>query len=215
MDRIEKLQRIHELQDPSYAAQMRFARALEIIPTIKGEKGDKGDKGEAGRNGVDGIDGKDGERGETGPQGVPGKIGKPGVDGKEGEPGVAGPQGVPGKDAALPKIKELVTRVLAEIDTESYAKDKDFKELVEFLRRGGFRGGGSSTGGTTGTAVYNEVVGGSGTAWTLLHFPLTGTLRLFANGQRLTPTVDYTNVGAAITTLTAWASGTLLADYTF
>ena len=67
--------------------------------------------------------------------------------------------------------------------------------------------------GATGTAVYNEVVSGSGTAWTLAHTPTTDTLMLYANGQRLTPTVDYSLSGTAITTVTSWATGTLLADY--
>jgi len=67
----------------------------------------------------------------------------------------------------------------------------------------------------TGTAVDNEVVSGSGTSWTLAHTPLTDTLKLYANGQRLTPTVDYTLVGTTITTVTSWATGTLLADYSY
>jgi len=65
----------------------------------------------------------------------------------------------------------------------------------------------------TGTAIYNEVVSGSGTSWTLAHTPTTDTLMLYANGQRLTPTVDYSLSGADITTVTSWATGTLLADY--
>ena len=69
--------------------------------------------------------------------------------------------------------------------------------------------------GTSGTQVIGEVVSGSGTAWTLAHTPLTDTLALYANGQRLTVTVDYTLVGAAITTLTSWVAGTVLADYSY
>lgn len=65
------------------------------------------------------------------------------------------------------------------------------------------------------TAVYNEVVSGSGTAWTLANTPTAGTVRLFANGQRLTPTVDYTISSAAITTVLSWTAGTILADYIY
>lgn len=72
-----------------------------------------------------------------------------------------------------------------------------------------------SSGGSTGTAVYNEIVAGSGTSWTLANIPDTGTLQLYADGQRLSPTVDYTLVGAAITTVLSWSAGTLLADYIF
>lgn len=64
-----------------------------------------------------------------------------------------------------------------------------------------------------GTATYNEVVAGSGTAWTLAGTPIVGSVRLYANGQRLTPTVDYSITGAAITTVDSWAAGTILADY--
>ncbi len=69
--------------------------------------------------------------------------------------------------------------------------------------------------GATGTAVFNEVVSGSGTTFTLAHTPLAGTLLLYANGQRLTPTTDYSLAVATITTVTSWATGTVLADYSY
>lgn len=64
-----------------------------------------------------------------------------------------------------------------------------------------------------GTPVLNEVVSGSGTAWTLAHTPNSTGVQLYANGQRLIPTVDYTLTGASITTVQSWVAGTLLADY--
>lgn len=74
-----------------------------------------------------------------------------------------------------------------------------------------------SAGGSSSTAVYNEVVAGSGTSWTLANTPDTGTLQLYANGQRLMPGAgnDYTLSGAVITTSLSWIAGTLLADYLF
>lgn len=69
-------------------------------------------------------------------------------------------------------------------------------------------GGGSST-----TFVDNEVVSGSGTSWTLANVPTLGSEHIYANGQRLTPTVDYTISGADITTVLSWSAGTILADY--
>ncbi len=69
--------------------------------------------------------------------------------------------------------------------------------------------------GAAGTAVYGEVVAGNNTAWTLANTPLAGTVRLYANGQRLAVTTDYTIAGAAITTILSWASGTILADYAY
>lgn len=68
-------------------------------------------------------------------------------------------------------------------------------------------------GGGGNTFVYNEVVSGSGTSWTLANTPVAGSQAIYANGQRLTPTVDYTISGAAITTIDSWAAGTVLADY--
>lgn len=69
--------------------------------------------------------------------------------------------------------------------------------------------------GTTSTNVYNEVVSGSGTTWVLAHTPVDGSLQLYANGQRLTPGVDYSISGANITTTDSWAAGTILADYSY
>lgn len=66
----------------------------------------------------------------------------------------------------------------------------------------------------TGNEVTGEVVSGSGTTFTLAHTP-SGTVSVYANGQRLTLTVDYTIVGAVITTGQSWATGTVLADYSY
>ena len=65
------------------------------------------------------------------------------------------------------------------------------------------------------TQVLNEVVSGSGTSWTLAHTPNATGIALYANGQRLAPTVDYTLSVAAITTVLSWSAGTLLADYQY
>lgn len=69
--------------------------------------------------------------------------------------------------------------------------------------------------GATGTPVLGEVVAGNNTSWTLAHTPTSAGIALYANGQRLMLTVDYSIVGTAITTITAFASGTLLADYNY
>lgn len=69
--------------------------------------------------------------------------------------------------------------------------------------------------GATGTLVINEVVAGSGTSWTLAHTPTAAGVALYVNGQRLTPTIDYTLAGTTITTALSWTSGTLLADYSY
>lgn len=71
------------------------------------------------------------------------------------------------------------------------------------------------SGGGSNTFVYNEVVSGSGTSWILAHTPVLGMQAIYANGQRLTPTVDYSISGASITTVDSWSTGTILADYQY
>lgn len=70
-------------------------------------------------------------------------------------------------------------------------------------------------GGGGGTQVYNEIVSGSGTSFTLAHVPLTGTLELYGGGSRLYPTLDYTLAGAAITMVNSYDTGQVLADYAY
>ena len=64
----------------------------------------------------------------------------------------------------------------------------------------------------SGVQVDNEIVAGSGTSFTLANVPTVGTA-LYALGQRLTPTTDYTISGANITLVNSLFSGQLLADY--
>ena len=71
------------------------------------------------------------------------------------------------------------------------------------------------SGGGSNTFVYNEVASGSGTSFTIAHTPVTGLYAVYANGQRLTPTVDFTLSGTAITTVSSWSSGTILVDYQY
>lgn len=65
------------------------------------------------------------------------------------------------------------------------------------------------------TDVYNEVVDGSGTSWTLENIPDEGTVRLFGGGSRLTPDDDYTITDDEITTTNSYSAGQLLADYNY
>jgi hypothetical protein len=66
-----------------------------------------------------------------------------------------------------------------------------------------------------GTFVENEVVSGSGTSWTLANTPLSGSVKLWAGGIRLTPGAgnDYTISATAITTAQSYSTGALIADY--
>lgn len=121
---------------------------------------------------------------------------------------------LPDEDALLKKLIDslkgkLSVNDLADIETfVMRARDGlATKYRVEELMHGG---GGTSS---SSTSTYNEVVAGSGITWTLANTPASGTLRLFANGQRLTATVDYTLVGPTVTTNNSWGAGTVLADY--
>lgn len=67
----------------------------------------------------------------------------------------------------------------------------------------------------TGLPVYNEIVLGSGISWNLLTTPVSGSVQLYGEGQRLIPGAgnDYTISGTSITTVNSWSTGALLADY--
>lgn len=63
--------------------------------------------------------------------------------------------------------------------------------------------------------VYNEVVAGATNTFTLDNSPITGTVRVYGNGQRLTPTIDYTIADDVITTISSFSAGQILADYNY
>ena len=68
--------------------------------------------------------------------------------------------------------------------------------------------------------VYSETPSGSvnssNTAFTLANTPVSGTLRVYQNGQRITLTTDYTLSGTTITFVTAPETGDILrADYEY
>jgi hypothetical protein len=65
------------------------------------------------------------------------------------------------------------------------------------------------------TFIENEVVSGSGTSWTLANAPVSGSVKVWAGGIRLTPGAgnDYTISATAITTAQSYSTGALIADY--
>lgn len=64
--------------------------------------------------------------------------------------------------------------------------------------------------------VYNEVptgtINGSNTAFTVANTPTAGTLMLYSDGLRMTPTTDYSITGTSITMVVA-PSTALICDY--
>lgn len=70
-----------------------------------------------------------------------------------------------------------------------------------------------ATGSSTTVFVDNEIVPGSTNTFTLTAVPITGSEHIYAVGQRLYPTTDYSISGAVITTVNPWDTGDILADY--
>lgn len=64
-----------------------------------------------------------------------------------------------------------------------------------------------------GNFTENEVVAGSGTTFTLAATPVAGSVKVYALGQRLVLTTDYSIVGTAVTTVNSWSAGQIVADY--
>ena len=58
-----------------------------------------------------------------------------------------------------------------------------------------------------------EVVSGSGTSWILAATPVSGTVSVYARGQRLSVTTGYRISGATITTVDSWSAGDIVCDY--
>lgn len=120
--------------------------------------------------------------------------------------------------------------------TDLFGKVTDHASTMfnRFVARGSLRGGGdvvtagsnvtittnadgkkviASTGGSGGNFTENEVVAGSGTAFTLAATPTAGSVKLYALGQRIVLATDYSIVGTAITTVSSWSAGQIVADY--
>lgn len=63
--------------------------------------------------------------------------------------------------------------------------------------------------------VVNEIVDGTGTAFTLANIPASGSVALYNGAARIRPTTDYTISGENITMNYSVSSGDILADYRF
>lgn len=122
-----------------------------------------GDKGEKGGTGLQGPKGDKGDRGETGPQGPKGDKGDRGEKGEIELPGIPGLDGkngytpIKGKDyftqedvkyilslIKIPQIDEqaIIDKLSTSIDSrEGDNQVVTVKSLVNFLQKGGFRGG--------------------------------------------------------------------------
>lgn len=187
----------HDVQISAYQKELERSRGLA--------KGEMGEKGEDGRDGVDGL--------------------SPSINEIVAQvlPLIPQPEkGEPGQNAVFDE-EIFMSKVIDRLKKDKPLDLSHIKNAQDFVLRTSQKNikvkleemlhGGGGAGGSAGTAVYGEVVSGSGTTWTLANVPLAGTLRLYADGQRLTITVDYSLSGATITTVDSWVSGTILADY--
>lgn len=209
----------------------RFLANLEAVKPIVGEdyftEADKSMFYSALYHALRG-DIKDGAPGPRGPMGVQGERGEQGREGRTPQRGV--------DYFTMDDVNEIVGKVLKlvpkpkdpeKVDVEAAMTPhlEAFKKnlpsndsvLVSILKDPKLRmllhGGGSTSSSSSTTFTDGEVVSGSGTAWTLAASPTAGSVQLFANGQRLKLTDDYTIAGAAITTINSFSAGALLADY--
>lgn len=176
--RAERLARIRAIQNPDKATEEVLAylstlvKPVEVdIPLpVKGEdyftQQDINDIADIVRgmikDGVDGKDGEKGEKGDIGPQGERGEVGPKGQKGEDGKDGQS-----PNVDdliknvlKKIPKANpdEIVKLVLNKIELPDTKELISKTELVDFLKRGGFRGGGISS------VAHDNSLSGDGTA---------------------------------------------------
>ena len=145
----------------------------------------------------DGVDGKDGEQGPMGLSGEKGESGKDGRDGRDGRDGESPDINTVIKEvlSRIPKPKEVsIEDVLKRIklpETKNYLSKDD---LIDYLRRGGFRGGGISS------VVHDATLAGDGT--------IADPLRVISSGSVTveTPTgvVNESNVTFTVTQTPKW-----------
>lgn len=190
--------------------------------------------GKDGKDGKDGAQGPKGDKGDRGPQGrtfiaLRGATGEQGPAGKDGSPDTG--EQIVDKINALPvdndvdKIDAAHIKNLPDVvRTNVIATNKPLWALEDVDVSGITTGQGIKWDGVrwipftpsgANTGVYNEVVSGSSTTFTLAHTPVTGTLRVYVRGQRILPTTGYTLTGAIITTVDTLAAGDVNADYEY
>lgn len=223
------LQNVKVAKDPTLRVQKLFAE-LSMTDAIANMDLAKGEKGDDGYTPVVGKDYFTPEQANAWIEFIQSRV-HDGKDGKDGATGAQGPRGVAGKDGKdgiSPDTDEVVARVLTKITFPDFygmvntavgsikKEQPTQKDIINGILsdprlRLLMHGGGS--GGATTNFVDDETVAGSGTAWTLASTPTAGSLKLFALGQRLVLTTDYSIVANNITTVNSWGAGELLADY--
>lgn len=219
MTTAERLRAYRELQNP----------AAGVLSRIQMLKGDKGEDGKDGKTvvGPMGPAGKDGYIPVKGVDYFDGKDGARGPRGRDGE-SIQGPAGKDGKDGLSPSMESILAELkklpIAYKDIKDAPDLTDLPKLIEFLKRGGFRGGGDTVAAGTGVtiSVSNGIKtinasGGSGTFFsdTITGGTIDGVNRVFTVSNTITtalalwlansiyqPGLDFTVTGAKQITYT-------------
>lgn len=232
----EKLQAIQEIRDPALKmnrilTDRAIAEAvlkLDFNTVIaKGEKGDKGDTvvGPMGPMGPQGIAGKDGIDGAIGPRGYAGITPVFGIDYWTNDHQIKMVTDVLSKiptpkDGISPNVDDLIHKTVFELKKNpiEFKDIKGTEKLVEFLKLGGFRGGGGSGGSsfvsplTTKGDIYTYTtqdarfpVGTNGQVLSSDSTQTTGLkwITLAGGGNMTTGTYDPAGIGEQLVGITA------------
>lgn len=208
----EKLNQLHLMKNPSAATALAHAQILSNLlaqtKSTKGEKGDRGEKGEKGDRG-DSIAGPRGLQGMTikGPKGEKGDNGKdaviPDID-KIAELASKKVKIPKSEKVIVPTLDEIVGQAVIELEKKkkkiSIKDIHDLNDLISYLKAGGFRGGGSSTGGGFTKLTATGTRNGANLTFTFTQVPS----EIVSDGIWLTPKDDnggtqWSNVGNTIT----------------
>lgn len=175
MDRLTKLAAI---RNPELAYLHMVEQLSTIMEKAKGDKGDSPVKYvdyftpaeiqqiidavrsqiRDGEDGRDGVDGKDGKNGRDGADGITPKKGRDYFTTAE-VTAIAQAAAKLVKLPLIPTAEEIHTKVI-ESHKGTYATIESLEELIAFLKKGGFRGGGSS-GASIVPTIYNDTVTGT------------------------------------------------------
>lgn len=150
----ERLRAYKDSQNPAFGILAR-------IEMLKGDKGDIGPMGPAGKDGKNGLDGRS-ITGPRGPQGAPGVRGERGSDGSNGINGKDGQNGI----SPTIDYQKIIADVISQLTSGKKLKPehidgltKGLGKLEEFLKLGGYRGGGDTIAAGTGVTISIDVNG--------------------------------------------------------